>query len=264
MKTYYSILGVAKNATSDQIKDAYRKLALKHHPDRNPDDKDTTAKFQEINEANEVLSDPQKRQCYDEFGSSWKTFYKAGWSSAWGSHYHESLRGKDHYLKLTLSIFQAANGHTRTVKVAGRDVRVRIPPGVQNDNTISYSGCGGLGRNGGPNGDLHIRICIVDRRWKLIGKNVHSNEPVDLFIALLGGKILVETIDGPVKIKINPQTPNGTIIRISEKGFQSYDNKGPRGDHVLTLHVVIPCDLDSNEKKILRKLAADRKKTKTA
>jgi curved DNA-binding protein len=263
MKIYYSILGVDENATPSQIKSAYRKLARKHHPDLNPNDQDATKTFQAINEANEVLSDQVKRRLYDQFGSDWKSFSKAGWSSGYDHYQNDSLRGFDHTRTIRLSILQAAKGHSRTVQVGGRDVQIKIPPGVEHECYLTYRGYGGLGRKGGPNGDLRIYIYIIDPRWKLVGKDVYSNEQVDLFITLLGGKILVETIDGPVKIKINPGTPNGTKIRISGKGFPNFKDVGPRGDFVAIIQVVLPCDLDPNEKKLFAKIAAKRNKMKT-
>lgn len=261
MSSYYTILGVKKNATTEQIKDAYRKLAFKYHPDRNPDDKGATAKFQEINEANEVLNDPQKRRCYDEFGSGWKTYYKAGWSSAWDGHYNDSLRGTDYYLRISLSIVHAAQGHTRTVKVAGREVRIKIPPGVQNGMTLYYSGCGGLGMKEGPNGDLHITINILDNPgWTLVGKDIHSLVAVSLYMTVLGGTIQVETLDGHVQLEIKPETQNGAKLRLRGKGYPSFKEAGPRGDFIVIVHVVVPIDLDQKEKEMFEKLAARRNK----
>ena len=126
--------------------------------------------------------------------------------------------------ELKLSILHAAEGHSRTVKVEGRDVRVRIPPGVTKSDTWVYYGCGGTGMNGGSNGDLHVRITVVDGpRWTLVGKDIHCTESVDLFIALLGGEIVVDTLDGPVNVKIKPETPNGTKMRLRGKGYPATD-----------------------------------------
>lgn len=260
-KNYYSILGVSKNATSDEIKAAYRKLARKYHPDVNPD-KDANKTFQAINEANEVLSDPDKRRLYDQFGSNWKSFSKAGCSSGYDHYRHDSLRGFDYIRNIKLSILHAAKGHSRTLKVEGREVQVRIPPGVNKSHELVYHGCGGLGRKGGPNGDLHLRITVADDpRWTLIEKNIHCTEPVDLFIALLGGEIAVDTLDGPVNVKIKPETANGTKLRLRGKGYPAYDDKGPRGDFLVIVQIVLPCDLDPKEKRLFSKLAAHRKST---
>lgn len=263
-KSYYSILGVSRNTTSDEIKAAWRQLVLKHHPDRNPDDKDVTKKLQEINEAYEVLSDPKKKRAYDVFGSRWKDFYKAGWSSGYDQYRNDSLKGFDYFIELKLSIRHAAEGHRRTVIVEGREVRVRIPPGVDKTHGLVYYECGGLGTDGGQNGDLHVRITVVDDpRWTLIGKDIRSIEPVDLFIALLGGEIAVDTLAGPVNVKIKPETPNGTKMRLRRKGYPAYENKGPRGDFLVIIQVVLPRDLDPKEKKLFAKIAANRKRMKT-
>jgi curved DNA-binding protein len=260
--SYYKILGVANNATVNQIKAAYRKLARKHHPDLNPGDPNANKKFQAINEANEVLSDPDKRFLYNIYGSDWKRFYKAGWSSSSDSYWEYKIRGFDYLKELKLSILHAAKGHSRTVKVEGREVRVRIPPGVNKSHTLVYYGCGGIGKNGGSNGDLHVHITVVDDpHWTLIGKDIHSVEPVDLFIALLGGEIAVDTLDGPVNVKIKPETPNGTKMRLRGKGYPAFEEKGPRGDFLVIIQVVLPCDLDPKEKRMFSKLAARRKST---
>lgn len=258
---YYRILGISKNATAAEIKSAYRKLALKYHPDKNPD-KDATKTFQAINEANEVLSDPKKRRAYDVSGSRWKDFYKTGWSSAGDSHKKDQVPGFDYIVDVKLSILQAAKGHTRTVKAMGREVSITIPPGVNQWHQLVFKGCGGFGSNGGPNGDLHVHITILDTpNWTLRENDIHSIEPVDLFIALLGGSIVVETLKGPVKVKIKPETSNGTRIRLKGKGYPSYRKPGTAGDFWVVIQVVLPRDLDPQENQLIRKLAAKRGKT---
>jgi curved DNA-binding protein len=261
MKTYYTILGITENATPDEIKEAYRKMALKHHPDRNPDDKDATAKFQEINEANEVLSDPKKRKLYDRYGADWKTFYKAGFNSEEYEHAPHQCKGFNHYWRVTFTIREASVTQRRTIEVEGRSVTVRIPAGIQNGHYLTYRKCGGLGINGGPNGDLYVYFTILDdARWTLKGKDIYSKEPVDLFTALLGGRIQVDTLDGPVKVKISPGTQNGWVIRLKHEGYPSYDYKGLRGDHIAIVHIVLPVDLDEKELKVITKLRARLKR----
>jgi curved DNA-binding protein len=258
---YYKILGISKNATAEEIKSAYRKMALKYHPDKNPD-KDATKTFQAINEANEVLSDPKKRKAYDVFGSRWKDFYKAGWSSAWGSHKNDQVPGFDYIIDLKLSILQAAKGGSRTVKACGREVSITIPAGVNQWHQLVFKGCGGFGSNGGPNGDLYVHITILDTpKWTLLENDIHSIEPVDLFVALLGGSIVVETLNGPVKVKIKPETPNGSKIRLKGKGYPSYRSAGPAGDFWVIIKVVLPCNLKPEEQQLIRKLASRRGKT---
>lgn len=197
---YYNILGVNKNATDDDIKKAYRKLARKHHPDLNPNDKEAHIKFQQINEANEVLSDPEKRKKYDEYGENWKhadQFEQAkqqqgrGGSGPGGftgeefsgdfgggnfSDFFESLfggraggqhgrsqakfRGQDYNAELHLSLTDAATTHQHTLDVDGRKVRITVPAGIANGQVIKLKGHGGPGVNGGPAGDIYITFII--------------------------------------------------------------------------------------------------------
>ena len=197
---YYKILGINRTASEKEIKNAYRKLARKHHPDLNPNDKEAQKKFQEINEANEVLSDPEKRKKYDEYGENWKhaeEFEKAnaqqrqqqysGWSGGGGSYtdsefggdfsdFFESMfgsegrsrksrqakfRGQDYKAELHLNLEDAYKTHKQTLTVNGKNIRITVPAGVENEQTIKISGHGGRGVNGGPNGDLYITFIIA-------------------------------------------------------------------------------------------------------
>lgn len=258
-KNYYKILGIADNATPEEIKSAYRKLVFKHHPDRNPNDKDATKKLQEINAAYEVLSDPEKKRTYDLYGSDWETMFKWRKSANSKRYKDEGLRGSDYHVTIKVSIKVAAKEHYRTFKVQGRDVRVRIPSGIETDHYITYYGLGGIGTGGGPNGDLLVHIKIVPEcGWRLVGKNVYGTASIDLYTALLGGQIVVDTVDGEVKIKIDAETQNGRILRLRGKGFPNYKDIGPRGDFYVTLEVKLPCNLDTKEKQWIKKLAKHR------
>jgi len=264
MKTYYSILGVDENATPSQIKSAYRKLARKHHPDLNPNDQDATKTFQAINEANEVLSDPVKRRLYDQFGPDWKSFSKAGWSSGYDHYQNDSLRGDDQQWKYRLSLRMAAKEHERTVKVRGRSITLIIPAGVRGGREYIYRSCGALGEKGGPNGDLYVFIEIVaEPGWRLVGNDIYANTPIDLYTALLGGEIFVETLDKKVKIKIKPASQNGNQMKLKGKGFPQFKDNGPRGDFYVVLDVRLPSKLNAEEKQQFAKLSKKRKKTKT-
>src|SRR6266446_2928945 len=184
---YYKILGVDKNAKTEAIKKAYRKLARKHHPDLNPNDKEANKKFQQINEANEVLSDPEKRKKYDQYGKDWKhadQFEKArhqqgqqdfsGYTysgdagnedfsdffeslfgrSAGGSRNRQTkFRGQDYHAELRLNLSDAYETHKQTLTVNGKNVRITIPAGIENGQVIKLKGYGAPGVNGGPNGD---------------------------------------------------------------------------------------------------------------
>ena len=185
---YYKILGIDKNATSKDVKNAYRKLARKHHPDLNPNDKDAKRNFQAINEANEVLSDREKRKKYDKYGKDWqhaeqfekseqyqkqsqsshRPGFSGGQSEGDFSDFFESLfggsassgrsrqvkyRGEDYTAELNLELTDAYKTHKQTLTVGGKKIRITIPAGIENGQTIKIPGHGGQGKNGGPDGD---------------------------------------------------------------------------------------------------------------
>ena len=294
---YYKILGVNKDASQEAIKKAYKKLARKHHPDLNPNDPDAQRRFQEINEANEVLSDPEKRKKYDQYGDNWKhaeEFEKqrqqygqyqgqagAGsgggfWSSGGGfsgdgefSDFFESLfgaqgrrrtrstglRGQDYNAELQLSLRDAAETHKQVLTVNNKKIRITIPAGVEDGQTIKLSGQGGPGANGGPAGDLYITFVIPeDPVYKREGNNLYRTAPLDLYTAVLGGEQVVETLGGKVKLKVKPETQNNTKVRLRGKGFPVYKQEGQYGDLIVTWSVKIPTDLSDKQKELFREL----------
>lgn len=293
---YYKILGVNKNASQEDIKKAYKKLARKHHPDLNPSDPDAQRRFQEINEANEVLSDPEKRKKYDQYGENWKhaeEFEKqrqqygqyqgqggAGgggyWSSGGGfsgdgefSDFFESLfgsqgrrrtrstgfRGQDYNAELQLSLREAAETHKQVLTVNNKKIRITIPAGVEDGQTIKLGGQGGPGVNGGPAGDLYITFVIPeDPVFKREGNNLYVTAPLDLYTAILGGEQVIETLDGKVKLKVKPETQNNTKVRLKGKGFPVYKQEGQYGDLIVTWSVKIPTGLSDKQKELFREL----------
>jgi curved DNA-binding protein len=320
---YYKILGVNKKATSDEIKAAYRKLARKHHPDLNPNDKDAHKKFQQINEANEVLSDPDKRKKYDQYGKDWQhadAFEKAkqssgssgrgrrsqgagGFEEAYGpggnagdggfggaggfsgftdengefSDFFESLfgrstgggrasqakyRGQDYQAELQLSLLDAYTTHPQVLTLNGKNIRITIPAGVENGQVIKLKGHGAPGVNGGPAGDLFITFQIInDPRFNRDGNDLHTKQPLDLYTALLGGEITIDTLNGKVKLKVKPETQNGTTMRLKGKGFPLYKKEGESGDLYVSFELKLPENLTEKEKELFRQLAEIRKKT---
>jgi curved DNA-binding protein len=288
---YYKILGVDKNATEKEIKSAYRRLARKFHPDLNPNDMDAKRKFQEINEANEVLSDPEKRKKYDQYGEHWKhaeEFEKAGqyqqqphdaggqsytWSTDGGefSDFFESLfgkfagtgrsrqvryRGEDYTAELHLDLKDVYETHQRTLNVNGKRIRITIPAGIENGQTIKIAGHGGKGINGGPDGDLYITFRIANHpRFKRLGNNLYTTVELDLYTAVLGGEITVDTLSGRVKLKVKPETQNGSKIKLKGKGFPVYKSKGEFGDLYVTYTVKIPTSLNEKQKRLFTELS---------
>lgn len=291
---YYKILGIDKNAREEDIKKAYRKLARKHHPDLNPNDKEAHKKFQQINEANEVLSDPENRKKYDQYGKDWKhgqefenarrhqqqhtdthnerggsfsagfgeddfsEFFSSmfGGSKSGGRGRESKFRGQDYQAELHLDLRNAYTTHKQTLTVDGKNIRITIPAGVEDGQKIKLNGYGGTGINGGSNGDLYITFQIeADPSLKRSGKDLHTTIEIDLYTALLGGEVTVETLSGKVKLKVAAETQNGTKIRLKGKGFPVYKKEAEFGDLYITYYVKLPVNLSEKEKEIFGELA---------
>lgn len=283
---YYEILGIKKTATEEEIKNAYRKLARKLHPDLNPTDKDANKKFQQLNEANEVLSDPIKRKKYDQYGKDWQhsdQFEQArqsgrrsgrqdssgGFESDDFSDFFSSMfgggggrskakyRGQDYNSQLQLSLRGAYTTHQQTLNLNGKNVRITIPAGVENGQSIKLKGYGAPGVNGGPSGDLYITFSIAnDPRFKRLGNDLYLNEDLELYTAVLGGDITVETLSGKIKLKVQPETQNGTKTRLKGKGFPVYKKEAEFGDLYITYTIKIPTNLTEKQKALFMELAS--------
>jgi curved DNA-binding protein len=282
---YYEILGVKKTATEEEIKNAYRKLARKHHPDLNPTDKDANKKFQQLNEANEVLSDPIKRKKYDQYGKDWQhsdqyeqarqsgrrngrqggesgfegddfsDFFSSMFGGG-GSRSKAKYRGQDYNSQLQLSLRDAYTTHQQTMNVNEKTVRITIPAGVENGQSIKLKGYGAPGVNGGPSGDLYLSFAIAnDPRFKRKGNDLYLNEDLELFTAVLGGDITIETMSGKIKLKVQPETQNGTKTRLKGKGFPLYKKEGEFGDLYITYSIKIPTNLTEKQKELFKQLA---------
>lgn len=290
---YYKILGLDKNASEKDIKSAYRKAARKYHPDLNPNDKEAHKRFQEINEAHEVLSDPEKRKKYDLYGENWKQgeeFDKArgqqqyqsyqgsgsqtftdpdfggdfseffssmfGGASGRTGRQRAVFRGQDYNAELHLSLEDAFKTHQQTLNVNGKNIRITIPAGVENGQTIKIKGHGGPGVNGGPNGDLYITFIIANHyKFKRRGNDLYTIEDLDLYTAVLGGEITIGTMDSKVKLKIKPETQNGTKVKLKGKGFPVYKKEGRFGDLYVSFNIKIPTNLTEKQKELFRQLA---------
>jgi curved DNA-binding protein len=288
---YYKILGIDKTATQKDIKSAYRKLARKYHPDLNPNDKDAKKNFQQINEANEVLSDAEKRKKYDQHGKDWRhadefkkaSQYQEHSSTSSGSRYSgtqnegefsdffESLfgglggagrgrqvkyRGEDYNAELHLDLIDAYETHKQTLTVNGGKIRITIPAGIENGQTIKIAGHGGQGINGGPNGDLYIKFSITNHSlFKRSGDDLYTTIELDLYTAVLGGEIIIDTLNGKVKLKVKPETQNGTKIKLKDKGFPVYKNKLQFGDLYITYSIKIPTNLTEKQKELFSELS---------
>jgi len=303
---YYKILGVHKNATADEIKKAYRKLARQHHPDLNPGNPEAGKLFQQINEANEVLSDPEKRKKYDRYGKDWKhaeqfeearrqqqayssysddPFAEQGNPFAGGYHSHQGagshdysdffasmfgggsggrqtkFKGQDLRASLQIKLSEAYTMQKKTFTVNGRNIRITVPAGVENGQEIKLTGYGGPGVNGGPDGDLYITFEIKnDTAFIRRGNDLYTTVPLNLYKAILGGDETVHTLSGTVKLKVAPETQNGTKIRLKGKGFPVYKKEHTYGDLYITYDVKLPTSITAKEKDLFEQLSKERAK----
>jgi curved DNA-binding protein len=282
---YYKILGIEKNASEEDIKKAYRKLARKLHPDLNPNDKEAHKKFQQINEANEVLSDAEKRKKYDQYGKDWKYADQfeqqrqqqqqyaggqqfSGESDSDFSNFFESIfgrqsrssqtkfRGQDYNAELKLTLTEAVETHQQTLTVNGKNIRITIPAGIENGQVIKLKGYGAPGVNGGPSGDLYINFSIAnDTNFKRLGNDLFTTATIDLYTAMLGGEITIDTLKGKVKLKVNPETQYGTKIRLKGKGFPVYKKESEAGDLYVTYEIKLPTNLTEGQKELFTQLS---------
>lgn len=279
---YYKILELDKSATDADIKAAYRKLARKYHPDVNPNDNAAKNRFQQINEANEVLSDPDKRKKYDKYGKDWKHADELDKNAQYRSRttrqdnqdhvdfsdFFESMfgggsrggrmkyKGEDYTTEIHFGLKDAYTTQQQTLNVNGKAIRLTIPAGVENGQTIKIPGKGGEGINGGANGDLYVTFSIsAHPKFRREGHNLHTTVELNLYTAVLGGDITIETFDGKVKLPVKPETQNGTKVKLKGKGFPVYKKEGQFGDLFVTYDIKIPTHLSEKEKDLFRELS---------
>jgi curved DNA-binding protein len=291
-RDYYKILGVPKTATEKEIKAAYRRLARKHHPDVNQGNREAEARFKEINEANEVLSDPEKRRRYDQLGSDWASYQQQagqGWGGFPGSfRVHtrggdvEDLGGFSDFFKtffgggaedffsrgrargpapvdtevqVELTLEEVLHGAKRHLSISGgRRVDVKIPAGVREGSRVRVAGEGG-GTEGGPRGDLYLRMHVVEHPvFRREGDDLSASVAVPLTLLVLGGETEVPTLEGPVGIKVPAGTPPDRQFRLRAKGLPRLEARGERGDLHLSLRPEIPRELRPRERELFEEL----------
>lgn len=310
-KDYYKILGVKKGASDKEIKSAFRKLARKYHPDVNKGDKRAEERFKEINEAYEVLSDPEKRKKYEQFGSDWQRWQQRGGSpgdfdwSQWatggggrpggGVHYgtvedlgdlfggssafsdfFNSLfgggggrgrtgrrggyqmrpqRGQDHRQEVEISLEEAYLGTTRILEKDGRRLEIKIPAGAKTGTKVRLAGEGMPGGMGGAPGDLYLIVKVrPDPRFRREGDDLHLTFTVDLYTALLGGKVNIPTPSGSVVLTIKPETQNGRTMRLRGKGMPKLKKQGVYGDLYAKVNVQLPTLLTEEQRDLLKEM----------
>jgi len=306
-KDYYKILGVSKSAGQDEIKKAYRKLAVKYHPDKNAGNREAEEKFKEIGEAYEVLRDPEKRKKYDQLGANWKQYQNAGYGggdfgfSNFGgtspdggnTFYYEGdlddifgssgegfsdffrsffggtgranrsgfsrkqnvTKGNDLHTEMEITLAEAYSGTTRILNVDGEKLRVKTKPGAYSGQELRIRGKGGHGLNGGQRGDIYIKIKVLpDVRYSVNGNDLMVKTDIDLYTAVLGGNVEIDTFAGRLNVKVPAGSQNGSKLRIRGKGMPVYGKPGLAGDLYVQLNVVIPRNPGPEELNLFKKL----------
>ena len=298
-RDYYEVLGVSKNASDDEIKKAYRKLAIKYHPDKNPGDKEAEAKFKEVSEAHEVLSDKQKRARYDQFGHAGVggnaggnpfggqgnpfqggnfnfngqnfnfDFGGGGLDDILGSIFgfggqrqRRPMRGADYRTSLSISFEEAIFGATKKVTVDGKSIKLKIPEGIDDGMSIRLAGKGGPAPDkNGQKGDLYVQIRVrPHRRLTREGSIILSEETISMVDAALGTEIEVETVDGKITMKVPAGTQSGTPFKLSGHGVPLMNREGARGPHIVTVLVETPKNLSRRQKELLEEFKSAKKR----
>ncbi len=300
-KDYYKVMGVAKSASTDEIKKAFRKLAVKYHPDKNPGDKKAEEKFKEIAEANEVLSDPEKRKKYDELGENWKEYEQqqaaggnfqrgrgqqhggfnmedfsgggesafsdffesifggGGFSSSGRSRSSRPAKGHDLQTEMDISLEEAFHGGPKQISLNGQLLKLSLQPGIREGQVIRLKGKGAEGAGGGGSGDLLITIHIAKHpRFEVKGNDLHFDQPVDLYKAVLGGKIPVQLIDKQIMMDIPAGTDSDKKFRLKGMGMRLFEKPDTRGDAYVRIQIKVPKALTDREKELFEQLAKEK------
>jgi DnaJ-class molecular chaperone len=291
----YKVLGVNRNASDEEIKRAYRKLAKKLHPDLNPGDKKVEAQFKETTAAYDFLSDPDKRRKYDrgeidESGQP-RGFRNAGRPSG-GTQYRRSrgfgfgveddadfsedlfsdffgfgkdardtvkLKGADVSYQVRVPFLEAVLGAKQRLQLAdGKNLEVQLPPGTDSGQTLRLKGQGLPGRGGAPAGDAFVEVTVEPHPiFSREGNDILVEVPITLYEAVLGATINVPTIDGRVSLKVPAGSNSGSQLRLRSKGVQA-GKSGVRGDQYVRLVVMLPKEVDADLEAAIERSAKSR------
>ena len=291
-RDYYEVLGVNKGASDDEIKKAFRKLAVKYHPDKNPGDKTAEEKFKEINEAYSVLSDKTKRSRYDQFGHAgvggdgggnpfgggFGGFGGNGQSFNFdfggggfediinamfgGGGFRAARRGRDFRTSITIDFEDAIFGATKTISIEGEQIKLKIPAGIYDGQSIRLAGKGGEAPSAdGQRGDLYVEVRV--RAHKTLtreGDLILSEVTIPMTDAVLGTEVEVETVDGKITMKVPAGTQPGTNFKLSGHGAPSRLDSDQRGPHIVTINVEIPKNLNKRQRELIEEFANAKKR----
>ena len=289
-RDYYEVLGIQKGASDDEIKKAFRKLAIKYHPDKNPGNKEAEEKFKEVNEAYSVLSDKTKRQRYDQFGHAGVGGSSGGGNPFGGAYsyggqtfnfdfgggglddilgamfgggfggFRGARRGRDYRTSITINFEDAIFGVTKKITIDGKEVKLKIPAGIYDGQSIRLSGKGGEApEQGGERGDLYVEVRV--RAHKTLTREddlILSEVTISMVDAVLGTEVDVETVDGKVTMKVPAGTQPGTNFKLSGHGAPRLGSD-ERGPHIVTVNVEIPRNLSKKQKELLQEFEKAKK-----
>lgn len=283
-RNYYDVLGVARNADDDEIKRAFRQKAKQYHPDANPDSPTAEARFKEVNEAYEVLSDDDKRSAYDRFGENWRQYqgfngqnpyanggeapftdvsdiFESFFAGGRRGGFHRSgdfpRAGQDIEQAVTISLREAYEGTQRIVSKGGRDITVQIPRGAATGAKVRLAGEGQPGLNGGSAGHLYLIVTVSpDPQFERQGDDLQVDVKVDAFTAMLGGEVEAPTLNRPLRLKIRPGTQSGQKLRLSGKGMPKLRQDNAFGDLYARVVITVPAKLDPAQRELAEALRA--------
>ncbi len=285
-KDYYKTLGVDRKASTDDIRKAYRKLAMQYHPDKNPGDKKAEEKFKEINEAYQVLSDEQKRARYDQLGSAYSNFRTSGgrpgdfrwddwfqqgtqqrgygnaddvfggggFSDFFRSIFGEAMRSsvreqaaqQGYQQEVEITFQEAYHGTMRQLQTSGRKLQVRIPAGVKTGSKVRVAGAGPEGL------DLYLMVNVTDEdQFERDGQNLYTTSTVNVFTLILGGETEVETPAGKVTLTIPAGTQPEQVFRLAGRGMPHIKSPNTKGDLFVRLKVQVPKYLSPRQRELL-------------
>jgi curved DNA-binding protein len=290
-KDYYKILEIDKKASPAEVKKAYRTLAKKNHPDKNLGDKKAEERFKLVNEANEVLGSPEKRKQYDELVENWQQnqqnqnqqrnpnqqsrqrnqgfggsnqedfsdFFEQFFSQQRGGNQqqNQARKGGDYETEMEISLEEAFAGTSRIIQLENEKLRVTTKPGAYTDQQLRIKNKGAKGSTDANRGDLFVRIRVANNtKFIRKGDDLYQTENINLYDAVLGNAVIIETLSGKLKIKIPAGTQNGKTIRLKGKGMPVYERTGTFGDFYILIQIQIPEKLSDKQKALFEELKA--------